>query len=52
LDQLQDLDGVGARGMFGGHGLYQDETFFGIIHNAASISKRMSTQLRHIEREK
>ena len=32
LDQLQDLDGVEARGMFGGHGLYQDETFFGIIH--------------------
>ena len=32
LDQLQDLDGVEARGMFGGHGLYKDETFFGILH--------------------
>jgi len=32
LDQLQDLDGVEARRMFGGYGLYQDETFFGIIH--------------------
>jgi len=32
LDQLQDLDGVEARRMFGGHGLCQDETFFGIIH--------------------
>jgi DNA transformation protein len=32
LDQLQDLDGVEARQMFGGYGLYQDETFFGIIH--------------------
>ena len=32
LDQLQDLDGVDARCMFGGYGLYRDETFFGILH--------------------
>jgi len=32
LDQLQGLDDVEARRMFGGYGLYQDETFFGIIH--------------------
>ena len=32
LDQLQELDDVEARGMFGGFGVYQDETFFGIIH--------------------
>jgi DNA transformation protein len=32
LDQLQELDDVEARAMFGGFGLYQDETFFGIIH--------------------
>jgi len=32
LDQLQELDGVEARRMFGGHGLYRDETFFGILH--------------------
>jgi DNA transformation protein and related proteins len=32
LDQLQELDDVEARGMFGGYGLYLDETFFGIIH--------------------
>ena len=32
LDQLQDVNGVEARPMFGGHGLYQDETFFGILH--------------------
>ena len=32
LDQLHDLDSVEARRMFGGFGLYQDETFFGIIH--------------------
>ena len=32
LDQLQELDNVEARRMFGGFGVYQDETFFGIIH--------------------
>lgn len=32
LDQLQELEDVEARRMFGGYGLYQDETFFGIIH--------------------
>lgn len=31
LDQLQNLAGVRCRAMFGGHGLYQSETFFGII---------------------
>jgi TfoX/Sxy family transcriptional regulator of competence genes/drug/metabolite transporter (DMT)-like permease len=32
LDQLQELEGVEARRMFGGYGLYWDETFFGILH--------------------
>jgi DNA transformation protein len=32
LDQLRDLDDVEARRMFGGYGVYRDETFFGIIH--------------------
>jgi DNA transformation protein len=32
MDQLQELSDVEARRMFGGYGLYQDETFFGIIH--------------------
>jgi DNA transformation protein and related proteins len=32
LDQLGELAEVEARRMFGGYGLYQDETFFGIIH--------------------
>jgi DNA transformation protein len=31
LDQLQDLPDLECRAMFGGHGLYQDEIFFGII---------------------
>jgi DNA transformation protein len=34
LDQLQGLDDVEARQMFGGFGVYQDETFFGIIHKS------------------
>src|SRR3990172_1070599 len=32
LDQLRGLDGVVCRSMFGGHGLYQGEVFFGILH--------------------
>ena len=32
LDQLQELDDVEARRMFGGYGVYQNETFFAIIH--------------------
>ncbi|MDF0668188.1 MAG: TfoX/Sxy family protein [Nitrospira sp.] len=32
LDQLAELNGVAARAMFGGYGLYQRVRFFGIIH--------------------
>jgi len=39
LDQLQDVDGVEARPMFGGHGLYKDETFFGIVHKGKLFFK-------------
>jgi len=31
LDQLQGLLDLKCRSMFGGHGLYQEETFFGIV---------------------
>lgn len=31
LDQLMELRGVTCRAMFGGYGLYQGESFFGII---------------------
>lgn len=30
LDQLEGLEGVSARGIFGGHGLYLGEEFFGM----------------------
>ncbi len=39
LDQLRELDEVEARQMFGGYGLYQDETFFGIIHKGKLFFK-------------
>ena len=39
LDQLQELDDVEARRMFGGYGLYQDETFFVIIHKGKLFFK-------------
>jgi DNA transformation protein len=32
LDQLAELRGLRCVPMFGGYGLYQDATFFGIIH--------------------
>ncbi len=32
LDQLSGLPDLTPRAMFGGYGLYQHETFFGIIH--------------------
>lgn len=31
VDQLDDLGGVSARAMFGGHGLYCGAAFFGIV---------------------
>jgi DNA transformation protein len=39
LDQLQYLVDVEARRMFGGYGLYQDETIFGIIHRGKLFFK-------------
>ena len=31
LEQLDTLDGLSCRAMFGGHGIYQDGAFFGIV---------------------
>ena len=33
LDQLRGLEALQCRPMFGGHGLYLAETFFGIIYD-------------------
>ncbi|HEX6928346.1 MAG TPA: TfoX/Sxy family protein [Gammaproteobacteria bacterium] len=35
LEQLTGMHGLACRAMFGGHGLYADEVFFGIIHRGA-----------------
>ena len=32
LDQLHDLGRLDCRAMFGGHGLYRDKVFFGILY--------------------
>ena len=32
VDQLSDVDSVECRAMFGGHGLYSNRAFFGIVH--------------------
>ena len=39
LDQLVPMDDVEARRMFGGYGLYRDETFFGIVHKGKLFFK-------------
>lgn len=39
LDQLTGFPGVTARFMFGGHGLYRDQVFFGIIHKGSLYLK-------------
>ena len=39
LDQLRELAAVEARRMFGGFGLYRDETFFGIVHRGKLFFK-------------
>jgi DNA transformation protein and related proteins len=39
LDQLAALPGLRARAMFGGHGLYRDEDFFGIVHRGRLFFK-------------
>jgi DNA transformation protein len=39
LDQLAGLDDIEGRRMFGGFGLYQDETFFGIVHQGKVFFK-------------
>ena len=35
LEQLEPLGGVTRRTMFGGHGLYAQGSFFGIVHKGA-----------------
>ena len=51
LDQLGGLSGLTSRSMFGGHGLYQGQTFFGIIFKGRLYFKTdKQTQARYSER--
>ena len=52
LDQLRDLDDVEARRMFGGFGLYQDETFFGIVHKGCLYFKIDETTVAEYRKRK
>ena len=52
IDQLNGLEGVTDRAMFGGHGLYRGGTFFGIIFKGRLYFKTNdSTRTDYIERE-
>jgi len=46
LDQLTDLPGLTCRAMFGGYGLYQRATFFGIIHRGRLYFKVTTESVR------
>ena len=39
LEQLQDLERIHCRAMFGGHGLYSDEHFFAIVYEGGLYMK-------------
>lgn len=52
LDQLSDLDGVAAKRMFGGYGLYRDERFFGILHRGRLYFKIDETTVREYRKRK
>ena len=52
LDQLHDLDGVEARRMFGGFGLYRDETFFGILHKGRLYFKVDEASVKEYRKRK
>jgi len=52
LDQLAGLEDVEARPMFGAHGLYQDETVFGMIHKGKLFFKIDASTVGEYRRRK
>ena len=52
LDQLRGIDSVEAQRMFGGYGLYQDETFFGILHKGRLYFKTDESTVREYRKRK
>jgi DNA transformation protein and related proteins len=51
LDQLSELRGLTCRAMFGGHGLYKKETFFGIIHKGRLYFKVTAITVTHYKEQ-
>ena len=51
LDQLADLGGLTCRAMFGSYGLYQRETFFGIIHKGRLYFKVTSGTITEYQQQ-
>lgn len=50
-DQLQKMEGVRCRRMFGGFGVYQDEIFFGIIsHGQLFFKTDASTREQYLSK--
>ena len=50
LDQLGGVHGLECRAMFGGHGLYSEDVFFGIISGGKLYFKtRSSTREKYLE---
>jgi DNA transformation protein len=50
LDQLQSLEDLECRAMFGGYGLYQGDTFFGIIYKGRLYFKTDETTVAAYKR--
>ncbi len=49
-DQLKDLPDIRSRAMFGGHGLYQGNVFFAIVHKGRLYFKtNPTTAQRYIQ---
>jgi DNA transformation protein len=52
VDQLRELGRIESRAMFGGHGLYHERVFFGILYKGRLYFKTDSTgRSDYIERE-
>lgn len=50
-DQLQKMEGIRCRRMFGGFGVYQDEIFFGIIsHGQLFFKTDASTREQYLSK--
>ena len=52
LDQLREVENLEARRMFGGYGLYRDETLFGIIHKGELFFKIHESTIREFRLRK